>query len=305
MNKLPTPGDSSLDLDSITLLKELDNNGQLARYFANTVLGEMSKEAWSDALLAIGMEEVQFSEEGRLIMNLQALLQYILTVMHDVNLLGRVPKSEIIPPDGGHFLFGWWHNCPRSSSGCLLPDLPEDMIFSLSQNVRIYISPSLELSLIVTSADASPDTAKGEFTAKKVMKTIGEILRADGLIWAELESVVSGEGSSQSSRVGDGASKRQQEEEKDDRKKEKSETSTAEFSKASEQGRVEDPDRTDSQLAAWIHWGWPVTIFFFWVTISHVWVYWVFHCAWFILTRLSNRAHVPRPKTARDTAGRD
>ena len=61
---------------------------------------------------------------------------------------------------------------------------------------------------------------------------------------------------------------------------------------------LEDPDQ--SELAKWIHWSWPTLVFLFWVTISHVWVYWMFHCGWFIVTRISKRAHIPRPKTAAD-----
>ena len=314
LNKLPKSGSSSLDLSSSALLSELNTNGKLAIYFANTVLGQSAKEAWLDALLAIGMEEMKFSKDGRLEMSLNALLQYALTVLHDFRIQGGVTKSETMSPDNDHFLFGWWQNCPKSKSQvskCLLPGLPEDAIFSLSPSVRIYVSPSLELLMIILGPNASPMTASGQYSAKRELKSINDILQEDGAIWEQISSVISGDESdldtnSDSENGGnDGFSQsdanKQEREKKDEQKVKESDTkqSRSEEASSGDQPPVEDP-ADQSELAKWIHWLWPMVVFVFWVTISHVWVYWMLYCGWFILTRISKRAHIPRPKTAAD-----
>ena len=312
LNKLPK-SDSTLDLSSNTLLNELNVNGQLAVYFANSVLSETAKEAWFDALLAIGMEEMKFSQDGRLVMNLNGLLQYALTVLHDFRILGVVPKSEIIPPDGDHYLFGWWQNCPKAKSGssnCLLPDLPEDAIFSLSPSLRLYISPSLELLTIILGPDASAATASGQYSNRRDLKSVDDILREDGAVWQQISAAISGDkpdvgtGSSDSDSATSGFSPKSDESEHDrgkreEQKERESQSKQAEASPGDKsQAPVEDPDQ--SELAKWIHWMWPVFVFLFWVTISHVWVYWLFHCGWLIMKRVSKRGHLPRPKTAAD-----
>ena len=330
LNKLPKSGTTSPDLSSNTLLKELDSNGKLALYFANTVLGQSKKEAWMDALLAIGMEEMKFSKNGHLMMSLHSLLQYCLTTIHDFRILGVVPKSEMLTHDGNHYLFGWWQNCPKTKSDqaseCLLPNLPEDTIFSLSPDVRLYVSPSLELLLIIVGPDASPVTANGGYSAKKELKTIRDILQADDAIWEQFYSVFSTEQSDAGAASNsDGISQsqvsdrerddektrqeqkgREQERKEDNQQKQKREETNKQSqhqTNAHPSGEsVEDPDQ--SELAKWIHWVWPMLVFLFWVTISHVWVYWLFHCGWLIFTRIFKRAHIPRPKTAAD-AGQD
>ena len=311
LNTLPKSS-STLDLGSDALLKELEANGELAVYFANTILGQSTNEAWVDALLAIGMEEMKFTQNGHLVMSLNSILQYALTVLHDFRILGVVPKSEIMTPDSDHYLFGWWQNCPKTkpeTSSCLLPDIPEDSIFSLSQNVRIYVSPSLELSMIIVGPDASPSNKKGDFAAKKELNSVSDILHEDGMIWKQIHSVISGgdESDASTSSVSDegvlqsDASERDRGEKKERQQRETSKQSQIEIPPQEDETleeSLEDPDQ--SELAKWIHWSWPTLVFLFWVTISHVWVYWMFHCGWFIVTRISKRAHIPRPKTAAD-----
>ena len=48
-----------------------------------------------------------------------------------------------------------------------------------------------------------------------------------------------------------------------------------------------------------IHYGWPITVFLFYTILSHVWVYWIVHLAWFVATLFSSSVHLPRPKTAK------
>ena len=306
LNKLPKSG-ASLDLSSNTLLDELTINGKLAVHFANTILSESAREAWLDALMAIGMEDMKLSQNGYLEMNLNSLLQYALTVLHDYRILGVVPKSEIVPPDGSHFLFGWWQNCPKTKSGtskCLLPDLPEDAIFSLSSSVRVYISPSLELLMIILGPDASPATASGQYSNKRKLKSVNDILREDGEIWGHISSSILGTesdlGASSSNNNSGFSQSDANEPERVKRDEQKVTESDMKQSKNEEGERapVEDPDQ--SELAKWIHWVWPMFVFLFWVTISHVWVYWLLHCCWFIMSKVSKRGYIPRPKTAAD-----
>ena len=312
LNKLPKTG-TSLDLGSNTLLNDLTTNGKLAVHFANTILSESAKEAWLDALMVIGMEEMKLSKNGHLELNLNRLLHYALTVLHDYRVLGVVPKSETVTPDGNHFLFGWWQNCPKIKSQmpseCLLPNLPEDAIFSLSQSVRIYISPILELLMIILGPDASPVTASERYSNKRELKSVNDILREDGAIWDQISSVISGTAKSDdlgaSSSIDDGGFSQsdagESEKVKKDEKESDKERSTSEDEVPSaepQQAPVEDPDQ--SELSKWIHWVWPMLVFLFWVTISHVWVYWLFHCGWFIMRKVSKRGYAPRPKTAAD-----
>lgn len=310
LNKLPLSG-TSLDLGSRTLLNDMNTNGKLAVHFANTVLSESAREAWLDALLAIGMEDMKLSENGHLEMSLKSLLQHVLTVLHDYRILGVVPKSEIIPPDGERFLFGWWQNCPRTKSGtskCLLHGLPEDAIFSLSPSVRIYVSPSLELLMIILGPDASPITASGQYSNKKELKSVDDILQEDGAIWGQISSVISDAMSdlgASSSSVGEGGFSQSDAREpervkKDEQAAKESDTKQSEVPSAEAQkgASVEDPDQ--SELAKWIHWVWPMLVFLFWVTVSHIWVYWLLHCCWFLMKKFSKRGYAPRPKTAAD-----
>lgn len=303
LNKLPRSG-AELDLDSDELLKDLDANGALAVYFANAILGKSAREAWMDALMAIGIQEMKFSHNGLIVMNLKILLQYVLTVLHDFNLLGVVPKSEILPPDNDRYLFGWWQNCPKTKSGatmtrnCYSSYLPEDAIFSISRDVRIYISPSIELTMIVLGPDASPATASGQFSAKMNLKSIGDILRADSLIWEQLYSVISIESSDADTVSQSDASEQERENKKSEQKQKRDSVDEREQTASSSDRETVKEDLNQSELAEWIHWMWPMVLFVFWVTISHVWVYWLLHCVWLIMTRLSSRAHIPRPKTA-------
>ena len=68
---------------------------------------------------------------------------------------------------------------------------------------------------------------------------------------------------------------------------------------------VIDPtlDREDLEeqltLAHAIKFVWPYVGFLFFIISGHVWVYWIFHGLWFVMTFFSKRGHIPRPKTAK------
>ena len=282
LNTLPTDGVSD---QAKSALKGLESKGKVAIYFANKVLDISAQEAWLDALMSLGMADILTTKEGQLIMNLNDFLQYSLTIMHELSVLGKVPKSELFGLDNDHYLFGWWINCPIRSETCLLPLLPADTMISLSPSIRMYVIPSLELTMIITAGEDG--------------QTIRGILDEDEQIWNQIYSVLSTENSSETLGQSDASS--QQHSSEEERRESKRED------KASENERGEDSKEADQQadeevsdIVRFIHWIWPPLVFLFWVTASHVWVYYLLHGCWFVVTRLVKRTHIPRPKTAAD-----
>ena len=294
--KLPRTG-KSVDLDSTAQLRGLVANGELSLHFLDSVLEKIAKEAWLDALMALGSTDVTQSESGQLLMDLNSLLQVSLTVMHDVKMLGKAPRKEKMPLDDNKYLFGWWFNCPKSTDSkpdtakCLLPSAPPDTIFTLSPELRMYVTPSLELTVIITGPSASSSTRSGNFKASKKLESIADILIQDEEIWKQFQSSVvnpEAEAIHQSEVPGEPDADRaiETDEEKQNEDKEPNKRATV------------DVDDDNADFIRLIHQVWPIINFLFWVTASHVWVYWLLHGFWFVLTSISKRAHIPRPKTA-------
>lgn len=300
LNKLPRTTGKRFDLDSPASLPGLTANGDLALHFVNSVLETTAKEAWMDALMALGSSSVGMSESGHLLVDLSSLLQFSLTVMHDLKMLGSAPRKEKLPLDDDKYLFGWWFNCPRSSdsatpvtANCLLPSAPTDTIFTLSKDLRMYISPSLELTVIVTGPGANPTKKGSEFATGKKLESIADILVEDEeLMKLFHSSLTTAETTSHSDIPNPPDSDSMGENVVVDK------TDAQEVGEDQE-APVEDID--NAYLIELIHRSWPVINFLFWVTASHVWVYWFLHGFWFLMTALSKRAHIPRPKTAADS----
>ncbi len=289
VNKLPLPG-KKLNLDSSSLLSSLSANGELSVHFINTILGDVANEAWNDALMAIGNADIQRDSNGQLIVDLNSLLQISLTMSHDLNTIGAALKKERIPLDNGKYLFGWWFNCLKDSgSNCLIPNAPTDTIFSLSPDLRLYVTPSLELTLIVLGPEAKSTSTD------KSTKSIADILIKDSEIWRQLTSFVGDDQST--SESSSAASKPDQ---KPEASKVGSDTANNKDSKATKEQIDQATDEEDN-LIAMIHFAWPISVFLFWVTFSHVWVYWLLHFIWFLVTSVSKNAHIPRPKTAAES----
>ena len=297
--KLPHTG-KTVDLDSTAQLRSLVANGELSLHFLNSVLEKISKEAWMDALMALGSTDVTRSESGQLVMDLNSLLQFSLTVIHDVKMMGKAPRKEKLPLDDGKYLFGWWFNCPKSTDSkpdtakCLLPSAPPDTIFTLSPELRMYVTPSLELTVIITGPGASSSTRSGSFKAGKKLDSVADILVEDEEIWKQFQSSIvnpEAEAIPQSevpSEPDTDHTVKTDEENRDDEDKDNEPNMKATL----------DVDNENADLIKLIHQVWPIINFLFWVTASHVWVYWLLHGFWFIMTSVSKRAHIPRPKTA-------
>ena len=184
LNKLPKTGDSYSDvLQDPQLMQALNSHGKLLLYVANTVLGRSAKEAWFDALLSAGMEETKH-DQGALITSLNDLAQYVFTLQHGFETGPAAPQSEAYAPDNGRYLFSWWFNCPvgDASGECLLPRLPPGTMFNLSPGLRIYISPHLRLSLIITNSSSASHA--------KQSLTVADILHEDRRIWNQIYSVL-------------------------------------------------------------------------------------------------------------------
>jgi hypothetical protein len=236
-------GPDSSEIDSDLDLNYLNRHGEVALFFANSVLGNTAKEAWMDALMAFNIENFQ-TDSDQLKLSLHDIFQYVLAVIHDFQVMQEATSSEL-PIQNPRYLFGWWLNCPKDGN-CTFPDLPKDLIYSVSSSLRIYISPTFELSLIASDVKSNTTTLK-------------DVIHMDQVVWKQVYSVLNGD------------------------------TDTE---------MEQNVPTGDLYLAGFIHGAWPIVVFIFWVVSSHVWVYWMFHCCWFVATSVSKRTHVARPKLA-------
>ena len=183
VTKLPqqTTGDS-VDFESLTLLQELNQRGRAAQFYLNTVLERVAGDAWKDALISVAMDNSVFSENAQMLTHFKDLGMYVDVLGNDLINFYEVSKSDLYPLDGGHFLYGWWFNCPHASKGdkdsaCIASFLPSDSVVIFNTVVRMYSIPRLGLHLLIGSTG---ETAR----------SLADVLRQDKLIWDALYSVV-------------------------------------------------------------------------------------------------------------------
>lgn len=179
LNILNSPSFRSIgtqSLDHGTLMTDLDKNGEVALYFVNSILGDTAKEAWLDALLAYGVENNYVVNPNQLKFSLHDLFQFVLTMIHDYRTLNAATEFDFILQDQ-KYLFGWWLNCPRTTDNCIFPELPKDLIFSVSPILRLYFSPGFELSMIVSAT-------------KPHVKSLKDVIEVDEKIWHEVYSIL-------------------------------------------------------------------------------------------------------------------
>ena len=184
--KLPQSG-NSVDLDSPTLLSELNRRGKAAFHYLNTVLESVAEDAWKDALISVAMDSSVFSDKGQMLTHFKDLVGYAEALGSDIINFFEVSKSDLYPVDGGHFLYGWWFNCPRGGgkggskeSRCLAPFLPSNAMAMLHTVIRVYTVPRLNLHLLVANTDKSAGAPR----------SLSDVLAQDKLIWNALYSVV-------------------------------------------------------------------------------------------------------------------
>ena len=233
-------------------LEDMNKLGEVALFFANSVLGKTASEAWMDAFMAFNIENYK-ADSVQLQLTLHNLFQYALTVIHDFGVMKEAAFVDL-PLQNERYMFGWWLNC-LNSGHCFLPHIPRDVIFSVSSTLRIYISPTFELTLIIS------DT-------KSDIQTFNDVIKADAKIWEQIYSALMKEDD------GNGVQ--------------------------SERVSVDLSATTDKTINKMVHWAWPILVFIFWVVSSHVWVYWMFHCCWFVATSVSKRTHVSRPQNSKE-----
>ena len=245
-------------IDSEIIIKNLNKNGEVALYFVNSVLGGAKKEAWMDALMAFTIENY-LEDSGQMKLSLNNIFQFALTVIHDFHVMEKATVMNL-PFQDHRYLLGWWLNCPISGN-CIFPDLPQDLIFSVSSTLRIYISPSFELFLIISDVNSE-------------VKSFQDLVMIDRNIWKQISLAIN-QNVAATTTVSD--------------------SETADIS-----DRESEPAGVSRELAYYIHQGWPVFGFIFWVSSSYIWVYWMFHFCWYISTFVSKRTHIPRPQTSTD-----
>ena len=164
-------------VDDSNTLSKLTSNGLVSLRFLNKILGDNAREAWMDAYMALGVAS-SFPTDLKLMTSFTDLHQISYSIAHDLVTLSKAKDSEKFPLDDGKYLFGWWFNCPKdSSSRCLIPSAPADTMFSLSPELRLYVTPSLELTLIILGPGAN------SISRDKSLESIADIIVEDTKIW--------------------------------------------------------------------------------------------------------------------------
>lgn len=325
------PHESGLDdLDNPALLSDLNERGKAALYYVNTVLESVAEDAWRDALISVAMDDSAFSDSGQMLSHFKDLGMYTDTLANDLINFYEVSKSDAYPLDAGHYMFGWWFNCPRSSkktSACLAPFLPSDCVAILNPAIRIYSIPRLRLHLIVGN------------TGSTGTHTLKEVLHQDKLIWNALYSAVDpasakdveeaqqatpsndkrdtkesesptpkdkvahhtsdGKSVQEDEVIGESTPKSKSKNGQTSGPKSSSATTTKEEDIVVEEMTEGEMDGEKSLLVRAIHMSWPVTVFLFYTVFSHVWVYWIIHLLWLVCSSLFSGIYLPRPKTAK------
>ncbi len=272
--------------DSESVLSGLAAYGLEAVSFVNIVLGKDKHEAWLDSFYALSIEEAPLTSDGRVKMRIRNLISYSLAVIHELNKVSASSKTSRRMVDQ-HYMYGWWINCPRSLGSCLCPQLPKDLIISASPGLRIYIVPSVELTLVVHNKDSTN------------VKSLNSLMESDQSMWREILVFLQSIGESSEMKDQNVKEPIDPEEQKmafEDKNEIEVENLDSGNHKSNDaDGSTVDEDQ--SLLVHYIHQVWPVLVFLFWVISSHVWVYWMFHCCWLLATAASKRTHIPRPKS--------
>ena len=240
---------AGFSMEDPSQLDDLGSRGKAVVQFTTALQGSQgSAEAWKDALMSVGVEDSAFDDRQDLVTTLKHVANFGVAMTHLMrNARGdRVPASERLPLARRRYQFGWWLNCAQEQEEdevkCLLPILPRDTIFSVSPTLRVYVCPSLSLSLVVLNSSLG----------KPLRASVTEILEQDSDIWWRLYKTL-------------------------------------------------DPSSEDGEgKETWSTMMWSLLWFLFFTLSSHVWVYWIFHLIWYCLTAISKRAHIPRPKTAKE-----
>lgn len=241
---------AGFDVEDAAQLEGLSARGRVAVQFTKTLLGpQSSTEAWRDALMSVGIEDFSFDDSQGLVTTLKHVSNFGVAMVHLLRnaQVARVSEKDRLPLSQRRYLFGWWLNCAlqQEEEECLLPNLPRDTIFSISPTLRVYVSPSLSLSLLVLGS--SPEKSR--------QTSIAKVLEEDKDIWQRLYTALVPPG---------------------------------------EDGKSSEKNTT------WWTMAWSVSYFLFFILSSHLWVYWIFHLVWYCITAISKKAHIPRPKTAKE-----
>ncbi len=165
-------------VDEANTLSKLTSNGLVSLRFLSKILGDNARDAWMDAYMALGVASAAPTDKKLMKLTFEDLKQISYSIAHDLVTLSKAKDSKKFPLDDDKYLFGWWFNCPKDShSNCLIPSAPADTIFSLSPELRLYITPSLELTLIILGPGANSTSRD------KSVESIADIIVEDTEIW--------------------------------------------------------------------------------------------------------------------------
>ena len=161
-------------------IASMAENGKVSLQFVNAVLGDHAREVWLDAYMGMGVTSPAPTGNHPMMMSMNDLNQLALMMSHDSVAMQPADDTKSFPLDDANYLFGWWVNCPKATpTQCLIPHAPADTVFSLSPDLRLYVSPSLELTLIILGPGAT--------SGKSSKSSLKEILQEDGDFWKELD----------------------------------------------------------------------------------------------------------------------
>ena len=177
--------DSLLDLlnfipsadNDVTSWKKFNQQSESAFEVGNKLLGNSAREAWQDSFMGVEMDDAEY-KEGVIKTQLSLVTRFATSVANELKTIK--PLKKIPHSHSDRFAFGWWLNCRENSESCHLQSAPSGMVFSISSQLRIYIVPSLDTTLIVA------DT----FNAENLLGSFDTIVKSDDKIWQEIKNAI-------------------------------------------------------------------------------------------------------------------
>ena len=274
LNVVPT------EENPVSFWSQFNKQSERAFQVANKLLGATAQEAWRDSFMAVEMDDAEF-DSGTIKTQLSFVVRFGAAVLNEIKSLDSLKKIPLQHSD--RFAFGWWLNCEKKSASCFLPSAPGDTVFSVSSQLRIYTTPSLDTVMII--ADSS----------SKLPDSFDAIMKADDRVWQEIRKTIAP---------------------KEEVKLPQEETIVTQEAKG-EKKVITEEDSTEGeetwQLPAYfqvfidyfstylafletLNWFYRGLIFAVFVLVSHFLCYCGFHTIWLLGTMFSKTLHETRPR---------
>ena len=171
---------SKIGRDSVGFLNELNLQGRVTVQTVNAIIGEKIKRAaWNNALSYLGLDGGGVTDSHHIVAPLEDFYILLETLLSSFKSATTYPDMSLPYQHPDHYTFGWWLNC-NLKGACLYQDMPEDVVFSASPNMRLYVSESFDLTLaVIHTTQLSVN-----------MQSFNKLLEADNKIWSELRQLI-------------------------------------------------------------------------------------------------------------------